>query len=224
MNVKQAWSEVSGLSKPSKMPSYGYSLPAIRCVVGSKLREVVDSTCYECYAMKGRYVFPNVQDALERRYQQALNNPKWIEAMVFLILWYSTKFKKFRWHDSGDLIDMRHLLMIVEVARQTPNVLHWLPTREVGLIKEYKEIYGSFPKNLVVRISATMVNGTPHKFHEHSSTVATSKDLSIGFSCIASTQDNKCLDCWACWNPKVANVTYPLHQKLYKPYNILKKG
>ena len=58
MNVKQAWSEVGGLSKPSKMPSHGYSLPAIRCGVGSKLREVEDSTCYDCYAMKGKHPLP----------------------------------------------------------------------------------------------------------------------------------------------------------------------
>ena len=210
-SVKSAWKEVGGLSKPSKMPSHGYSLPAEECNVGSKLRKLKGSTCYDCYAMKGRYIFPNVQKCLYNRYEQVLNNPFWIDCMVFLILWYGVKTKKFRWHDSGDLIDMRHLLMIVEVARQTPNVLHWLPTREVGLIKQYKELYGSFPKNLVVRISATMVNGTPHKFHEHSSTVATSKDLAIGFSCVAPTQGNKCLDCMACWNPKVANVTYPLH-------------
>ncbi len=59
--VKEAWAEVGGLSKPSKMPSYGYSLSAFKCKVGSKLREVLNSTCANCYALKGRYIFPNVQ-------------------------------------------------------------------------------------------------------------------------------------------------------------------
>ena len=43
--VKEAWTEVGGLSKPSKMPSFGYSLSALKCKVGSKLREVLNSTC-----------------------------------------------------------------------------------------------------------------------------------------------------------------------------------
>ena len=211
MNVKQAWSEVGGLSKPSKMPSHGYSLPAIRCGVGSKLREVEDSTCYDCYAMKGRYIFPNVQDALERRYQKALSNPKWVESMIFLILWYCAKTKVFRWHDSGDLISLEHLLAIVQIAKATPNVKHWLPTREVKIVQEYKQKYGKFPNNLVVRISATMVNGVPHKFHEHSSTVATSTDLAIGHLCPAPKQENKCGDCRACWDTNIKNVTYLEH-------------
>ena len=173
--VKEAWAEVGGLSKPSKMPSFGYSLSAFKCKVGSKLREVLNSTCANCYALKGRYVFPNVQEALDRRLEKVENNPKWVEAMAFLISWYCTKTKVFRWHDSGDVQSLEHLVMIVEIANRTKEITHWLPTREVGIVQQYKKKYGKFPINLVVRISATMVNGVPHKFHEHSSTVATSK-------------------------------------------------
>ena len=193
------------------MPSYGYSLPAIKCGVGSKLREVEDSTCYDCYAMKGRYIFPNVQDALERRYQKALSNPKWVESMIFLILWYCAKTKVFRWHDSGDLISLEHLLAIVQIAKATPNVKHWLPTREVKIVQEYKQKYGKFPNNLVVRISATMVNGMPHSFHEHSSTVVTNETLAIDKVCPASKQENQCLDCRMCWDSNVKDIAYLKH-------------
>ena len=209
--VKQAWEEVGGLSKPSKMPSYGYSLSAYKCIIGVKLRKVKGSTCGGCYALKGRYVFPNVQDALDRRLEKVNHNPKWVDAMVFLILWYCIKTKVFRWHDSGDIQSLKHLRMIVQVAEKTSHIKHWLPTREVGMVKEYLEKYGDFPSNLVVRISATMVNGMPHKFHKHSSTVATSADLSLGHLCPAPTQGNKCGDCRACWDTNVSNVTYLEH-------------
>ena len=209
--VKEAWAEVGGLSKPSKMPSYGYSLSAFKCKVGSKLREVLNSTCANCYALKGRYIFPNVQEALDRRMDKLMNNPKWVDAMIYLILHYCTKTKVFRWHDSGDLQSVQHLINIVNIAECTPNVRHWLPTREVGIVKEYKKLFGDFPSNLVVRISATMVNGVPHKFHEHSSTVATSNDLAIGHLCPAPKQDNKCGDCRACWDTNIKNVTYLEH-------------
>jgi len=209
--VKEAWNEVGGLSKPSKMPSYGYSLSAFKCKVGSKLREVLNSTCANCYALKGRYIFPNVQEALDRRMDKLQNNPKWVDAMIYLILHYCTKTKVFRWHDSGDLQSVQHLINIVNIAECTPNVKHWLPTREVTIVKKYKDLFGEFPSNLVVRISATMVNGVPHKFHEHSSTVATSNDLAIGHLCPAPKQDNKCGDCRACWDTNIKNVTYLEH-------------
>ena len=209
--VKEAWAEVGGLSKPSKMPSYGYSLSAFKCKVGSKLREVLNSTCANCYALKGRYIFPNVQEALDRRMDKLQNNPKWVDAMIFLIRHYCTKTKVFRWHDSGDLQSVQHLVRIVNIAECTPNVKHWLPTREVTIVKKYKDLFGEFPSNLVVRISATMVNGVPHKFHEHSSTVATSHVLAIGHLCPAPKQDNKCGDCRACWDTNIKNVTYLEH-------------
>ena len=209
--IKEAWNEVGGLSKPSKMPSYGYSLSAFKCKVGSKLREIENSTCYECYAMAGRYVFRNVQDALDRRMDKLLNNPKWVDAMVFLLLHYCTKSKVFRWHDSGDIQSIDHLQKIVEIAERTSDIQHWLPTREVGIVKQYLKEFGEFPNNLVVRISATMINGLPHKFHRHTSTVSTAKDFDLGWTCPASKQDNKCGTCRACWDSNVENITYPLH-------------
>jgi len=209
--IKEAWNEVGGLSKPSKMPSYGYSLSAFKCKVGSKLREIENSTCYECYAMAGRYVFRNVQDALDRRMDKLLNNPKWVDAMVFLLLHYCTKSKVFRWHDSGDIQSIDHLQKIVEIAERTSDIQHWLPTREVGIVKQYLKEFGEFPNNLVVRISATMINGLPHKFHRHTSTVSTAKDFDLGWTCPASKQGNKCDTCRACWDSNVENITYPLH-------------
>ena len=209
--IKEAWNEVGGLSKPSKMPSYGYSLSAFKCKVGSKLREIENSTCYECYAMAGRYVFRNVQDALDRRMDKLLNNPKWVDAMVFLLLHYCTKSKVFRWHDSGDIQSIDHLQKIVEIAERTSDIQHWLPTREVGIVKQYLKEFGEFPNNLVVRISATMINGLPHKFHRHTSTVSTAKEFDLGWTCPASKQYNKCGTCRACWDSNVENITYPLH-------------
>ena len=57
-----------GLSKPSKMPGYADNLPTHACIVGTKLRAVPGSTCFDCYAHeRGRYRFSNVKEALNRR-------------------------------------------------------------------------------------------------------------------------------------------------------------
>ena len=98
MNLKEAKQITGGLSSPSKMPGYAYNLPAWQCVTGVKLQAVAGSVCAGCYAMKGRYRFPNVKDALNRRLN-SLTHPQWVEAMSFLISHYSKKVPFFRWHD-----------------------------------------------------------------------------------------------------------------------------
>jgi hypothetical protein len=48
------------------------------------MAKVEGSICNKCYALKGRYVFPNVQDCLERRFQ-SLSDPRWIDAMSLVL-------------------------------------------------------------------------------------------------------------------------------------------
>jgi hypothetical protein len=127
MNTTEALKLVGGLSKPSKMPGWAYGIPAAECKTGAKLKLVPGSTCEGCYADKGCYVFPVVQAAQYRRLA-AIKNPLWVEAMATLI--NSKKSKYFRWHDSGDVQDVDHLLKIFEVCKLTPETRHWLPTRE----------------------------------------------------------------------------------------------
>ena len=67
--LKATWEKVGGLSKPSKMPGYGYSISAKKCHVGSRLRKIENSVCSTCYALKGRYVFDNVKKAHANRFR-----------------------------------------------------------------------------------------------------------------------------------------------------------
>ena len=151
MNLKEAKKITGGLSSPSKMPGYAYNLPAWRCITGVKLQAVEGSVCAGCYAMKGRYRFPNVKDALNRRLN-SLTHPKWISAMAFLITHYSKKQPWFRWHDSGDLQGIDHLKNIFMVCNLTSWIQHWMPTREVKILKGIQpEIV---PKNPLAAIAA----------------------------------------------------------------------
>lgn len=199
---------VGGLSAPSKMPCYGYSIPAKRCITGMKLRDVVGSICSKCYALKGRYVFANVQNALERRFA-SLENPRWVEAMAFLL----NKVEKsgfFRWHDSGDIQSAAHLSRIVEVCKLTPSIQHWLPTREYGIVAQYLRD-NSFPENLTVRLSSLMLEGNPPEAIAKRFNLTTSGVSKSGFTCPSSKQAGKCGDCRACWNKSISNVNYKQH-------------
>jgi len=200
MNTKEAWALVGGLSKPSKMPGWSIGIPAAECKTGAKLRLIPDSVCYGCYALKGCYVFKVVQEAQYKRLA-SIRSPQWTMAMVHLIS--SKKSKFFRWHDSGDVQDLKHLAKIFKVARLTPDVQHWMPTREAWV----KPYLARAPKNLLIRFSMPMVDQPAAASWPHTSTVVSGP----GRTCPAPDQDNACGSCRACWDPSVKNVAYGKH-------------
>ena len=199
MNTKEAWTLVGGLSKPSKMPGWSIGIPAKECKTGAKLRLIPESVCYECYALKGCYVFAVVQAAQYKRLE-AIKHPDWVQAMTTLI--NSKKPDVFRWHDSGDVQDLQHLEKIFEVCRATPAKRHWMPTREAWI----KDHMASCPDNLVVRFSSPMVDQGPVKSWANTSTVSTKSR-----TCPAPDNNNECGSCRACWDPLVKNVEYGKH-------------
>ena len=198
MNKKEAKQITGGLSAPSKMPGPAYNLPAQACITGAKLVKVPGSVCAGCYALKGRYRFPNVKEALSRRLA-SLTHPQWIPAMVVLI----DNTPWFRWHDSGDLQSVQHLINIFEVCKLTPETMHWLPTREAKFLPLSTD---SIPKNLIIRLSGHKIDKPAAAFWPWTSTVVTEMK-----SCPAKEQGNQCLDCRACWTRDVPNIAYGLH-------------
>ena len=203
MKTSEAKIITGSLSKPSKMPGWAYGIPAKECKTGKKLQDIEGSTCYECYALKGCYVFKVVQDAQYRRLA-AIKHPQWVRAMAAQI--NSKKSKYFRWHDSGDVQDIHHLRKIYQVARLTPGVKHWMPTREAWTQKYDSKKYK--PDNLTLRFSMPMVNQPAAGNWSNTSTVVTDEKKA---TCPAPKQENSCRDCRACWDPSVKNVAYGKH-------------
>jgi hypothetical protein len=201
MLKKEAKEITGGLSAPGKMPEGSYNLPATACQTGQILAKVKDTPCSGCYALKGRYRFPNVKAALERRLK-SLTHPRWVEAMAVLI-----KGKKFfRWHDSGDLQSVQHLINIFEVCKLTPGTMHWLPTQERKFLPLNTD---SIPKNLLIRLSNAKNDTKPGNAWSHWSTVVSAP--SGGHLCPAPEQGNNCGSCRACWSRDVHEVQYKIH-------------
>lgn len=208
-NLDQALEYVGGISNTTKMPCPSYGLSAHACITGSRLAKIEGSTCSDCYAFKGMYAEwnTNVQSAHARR-AATLYQPLWTDAMVFII--QRKKLQYFRWHDSGDLQSFQHLLNIVRVAELCPGTSFWLPTREKKFVFQYQQAFGDFPKNLIVRVSAAMMDAPPSAGFKNTSTVHRNKKA-FGFACMASKQDGKCLECRECWNPRRKNISYAHH-------------
>ena len=204
--IKEAETLIGGLTQPSKMPCHSYNIPAAECRTGSKLRNVKGSVCFGCYALKGNYHrYAKTGDPSRYRRLNAIESVEWVDAMSFLIR--KKKMPYFRWHDSGDIQSVEHLEKIAQVARNCPDCKFWLPTREYAMVSELDDI----PKNLVIRLSAHMIDGKPpealaKRLGVLTSTVSTGKG-----DCPSSKQGNKCLDCRNCWDVKMPNIAYSYH-------------
>ena len=211
MNKRQATTIAHTLSNPSKMPCKGYSLPATACKTGSKLRKQPGTVCSKCYACKGMYTFPSVQNALQKRLA-AISHPDWVEAMTTLI----SDDEYFRWHDSGDLQNKTHLKNIIDVCFRTPATSHWLPTKEVKLVSDYVKSGGVIPDNLIIRLSAPKIHSTSLTFAAHRQ-VKTCRSMTFvpyatgSHVCPAPEQNGECGDCRACWSINVSDVIYKMH-------------
>jgi len=206
-SIKQALDIVGGLSEPGKMPCFGYGISPSKCNIGTKLQKIEGSVCSICYACKGMYRFKNTISAHERRYE-SLKHPLWAKAMAFLV--NKRKMTHFRWHDSGDIQGQWHLDNIIEVAKNTPNCAHWLPTKETKLVRDFLVAGNTFPTNLTVRVSSPIINMRPLKGYEHTSTVHSSI-ATHGFECPAPKNEGKCGSCRQCWDKSVPNVSYASH-------------
>lgn len=231
---------IGGLSDPSKMPCYSYSIPAYRCRLGAKLRKLNGTVCHDCYAEKGCYVFASTRAAMARRLaivDAMLADPAaraaWIGSFAYVLNTLRTRTDRmirrtgkpgardgryFRWHDSGDLQSVEHLHSIVSVVDATPTVEHWLPTREVGDILAYLRAGYTFPSNLTVRVSLARVgDAVPPSLESLARVPRVSLSgvhadaPTVGFAaCHAPAQAGECRDCRACWTPSV-RVSYHLH-------------
>jgi len=202
MKICEAREIHGGLSKPFKMKgATSWSLPPKR---------TCKNICPFCYARKGRYCFKNVETAQENRFNllmEAMQTDKgmeqWVKAMVSCI-----NKERHRWHDAGDTFHLRYAYMIIWVARCTPGVKHYCPTKRIDIWREAKRLWG-IPSNLVVRKSAMPHKKPDKKVWSHHGCI----DSNEGISCPVRKGDQTCEDygCFACWDPSVLVVDYHLH-------------
>lgn len=225
LTIASARSIAGSLGHPSKMPGYSYGISATKCQTGGKLRGVPGSVCSGCYALTDWYrTWRPLLEGHTRRWA-GLRHPLWIEAMVAMIRSACVGEQRwFRWHDAGDLQGSWHLANIAAVCRATPDVSHWLPTREYDFVAEHLRT-AEIPPNLTIRLSAHMIDSEPvvpaELAHLPVSTVSSVSRYASGVAIVEGkgsiecraieARDNKCGDCRACWDGRVRCVNYPAH-------------
>ena len=192
----------------SKMPGTTFAIDAFACKTGSKLAKIDGTPCRSCYARKLQKLRPSVDAGWKANLAkwETSDPEQWSQAMAFQILRYNTDGFH-RWFDSGDLQSIEMLDAIVQVCRMTPKVKHWLPTQERAIVAAY----GELPENLIVRISASKLDGGLPKGASHGSQVFTKGHEPKGKECKARTRGNACGPCRACWDKSVPFISYPKH-------------
>ena len=203
--LKQATEIIGGYTVTSKMPTISYSISAKDCITGSKLRLIPNTVCSTCYALKGNYIrYAKNIEPVQKRRLESISNPNWVNAMVYIMKHQKQVINSglFRWHDSGDIQSFKHLDKIVQIAKATPKIKHWLPTKESKFINNYK---GVIPKNLIIRLSGSFIDGKAPKYKNTSTVVSDKKNA----TCKAI--NGKCLTCSDCWNSSIKNVSYLNH-------------
>ena len=214
---------LGGMSDASKMPWLSWSLNSNDCKLGAVLKFVDGTVCSNCYADKGNYNYPNVIAAQERRLNTLSTDTetrdKWVYNFVrffkgHIALGLPEEKRYFRWLDSGDIQSVEMLSDIVRIARLVPEIQFWLPTREIGMVKEYLFTSPHIPDNICIRLSANQVGrkrpASISILHPRLSDSTVDYFDEEYAECPAPEQDNSCGDCRKCWMP-TAKVGYHKH-------------
>jgi hypothetical protein len=208
--------------------------------------------CTTCFGRGGRYIFDNVKIALERRLKawqdspvdpETGRRPGFINGMATALIGEDGPNRSyFRWFDVGDLQrDKTHPIDnfqgrtamigdIVEIAKRTPWIKHWLPTTDRSFIDSWMKANPGqdFPENLAVRPSLPSANIPAEDYMAKAKPNPTIPSATLPVSgvltkqsgllekaknvCAAYTQDKTCAsaECRDCWD-RTKSVNYPHH-------------
>lgn len=127
-----------------------------------------------CYASKGGYLMfegPALNGA--RFLTQLINFPEKVETEIIKTITNKrTKQKIYlRWHDAGDFFSKGYLQFAIDIAKKTPNVIHYAYTKNFKLVRSMSN---ELPANFVFNFSTgSNVEGTPEDLQAATEKTAT---------------------------------------------------
>lgn len=138
-----------GNSKTGNCGAYGHS-------IGETCRH--DCECFtkkKCYGMNGFYLFMSNQLYLAENLKYFRTyGPEGMRKAINETL-AKKKYQAFRWFTVGDIVNMAFLQMMIDIAKDNPNIEFWAYTKKYLLVNAYCLKYGvnSIPSNLKIIFS-----------------------------------------------------------------------
>ena len=143
--MKRPWKDIYGNAHPAN------TLAVINTCPGAGLCKSF------CYATKGGYVmFNNPQLQAAKMLTKLVNEPLKFKKDMVAAIQNQSKNKKLyiRWHDAGDFFTSSYFNLVMDIAKKTPNVLHYAYTKRADLLaKSMSGEISSIPSNFIFDIS-----------------------------------------------------------------------
>lgn len=164
-----------------------------------------DAPCFkECYANKGNMRYKSVVNAHMKRYNMYKADPKGFFAQIDMEMNF-IKYNFFRWHSSGDIVDMQYLDLMCKLARKHRETNFLCFTKKYEIVNEYLYNHRR-PSNLVIMFSnwGDFIAPNPHNLPTAWVKLGTESDKYIPKN--AKPCDGKCTPCIMgkkdCWRMK----------------------
>lgn len=123
-----------------------------------------------CYDIKAVLQYPEVRKARARNYVILMRDrQKYFDEIIETIK-RRQKNKYFRWHVSGDIVDVDYFNNMVKIARMFPKFRFWTYTKAYVYVNKWCDINGkeNIPDNLTIMFSEWkgMPINNPYRFPE----------------------------------------------------------
>lgn len=151
-----------------------------------------------CYALKGTYLYKNVQARYQENLKSFLDKPLTTRSEILDQI-PENKELYFRWHSSGDIVNERYFIMMVNIAERRPRVKFLAFTKKYDLVNKYIERWGPLPDNLTIVFShwRGFPMNNPHNLPVTAVVELSDINTDQFTPCVGS-----CKECKKCWSLK----------------------
>lgn len=212
--MKFAISENNSINISTTNSKLGGFIPSLNMPQGITCRH--DAPCLVgCYAKRGNFTYNNVkQSALDNLKAFKEEPEKFFEAIINYLNNGDISYKFFRWHSSGDIVNVKYLKGMVRVAEACPRTKFLCFTKQFGFVNMYIAVKGELPQNLHIVFSAWDKDFKVINPYNLPTTYVNFKDESknpkipeFAIPCIG-----KCYECKSCWSlEKGQSVVFNQH-------------
>ena len=165
-----------------------------------------DAPCKKgCYACKGAFNYENVKESHRVNLNAFLSDSnKFFNDIIDYLNNGLVIYKFFRWHSSGDIVNMKYLIGMIKVAKACPMTNFLAFTKKFELVNLYLSVHQELPSNLTILFSAwdrdfKVENpfNLPIAYVDFKKKEKNPKMPKIALKC-----DGHCSKCQGCWNLK----------------------